>query len=103
MEVRQLQKDCIEYQERISELGKDVKSLTLGRDEVSAEIEAARLEIAKIMQDRSGIASELSTCKGKLDMALEEAKQAQAEKLFAEQMVQRKEAELKGRCGAYPG
>ncbi len=95
MEVRQLQKDCIEYQERISELGKDVKSLTLGRDEVSAEIEAARLEIAKIMQDRTGIASELSTCKGKLDMALEEAKQAQAEKLFAEQMVQRKEAELK--------
>ncbi|KAF4114554.1 hypothetical protein G5714_004777 [Onychostoma macrolepis] len=95
MEVRQLQKDCIEYQERISELGKDVKSLNLGRDEVSAELEAARLEIAKIMQDRTGIASELSTCKGKLDMALEEAKQAQADKLSAEQMVQRKEAELK--------
>ncbi|KTF75829.1 hypothetical protein cypCar_00038667 [Cyprinus carpio] len=52
MEVRQLQKDCIEYQERISELGK-------------------------------------------LDMALEEAKQAQAEKIAAEQMVQRREAELK--------
>uniref|UniRef100_A0A8C1X9R5 Golgin B1 n=1 Tax=Cyprinus carpio TaxID=7962 RepID=A0A8C1X9R5_CYPCA len=95
MEVRQLQKDCIEYQERISELGKDVKSLTLGRDEVSAELEAARLEIAKIMQDRKSIASELSTYKGKLDMALEEAKQAQAEKIAAEQMVQRREAELK--------
>ncbi len=74
---------------------KDVKSLTLGRDEVSAELEAARLEIAKIMQDRTGVASELSTYKGKLDMALEEAKQAQADKLSAEQMVQRKEAELK--------
>uniref|UniRef100_A0A8C2JNM3 Golgin B1 n=1 Tax=Cyprinus carpio TaxID=7962 RepID=A0A8C2JNM3_CYPCA len=95
MEVRQLQKDCIEYQERISELVKEFKSLTLGRDEVSAELEAARLEIAKIMQDRKSIASELSTCKGKLDMALEEAKQAQADKLAAEQLVQCKEAELK--------
>uniref|UniRef100_A0A671L4J2 Golgin subfamily B member 1-like n=1 Tax=Sinocyclocheilus anshuiensis TaxID=1608454 RepID=A0A671L4J2_9TELE len=95
MEVRQLQKDWIEYQERISELSKDVKSLTLERDEVSAELEAARLEIAKIMQDRKSIASELSTCKGKLDMVLEEAKQAQADKIAAEQMAQRKEAELK--------
>ncbi|XP_026087000.1 golgin subfamily B member 1-like isoform X8 [Carassius auratus] len=95
MEVRQLQKDCIEYQERISELGKDVKSLTLGRVEVSAELDAARLEIVKIMQDRTSIASELSMCKGKLDMALEEAKQAQADKIAAEKMVQLKEAELK--------
>ncbi|KAL0195870.1 hypothetical protein M9458_009442, partial [Cirrhinus mrigala] len=95
LEVRQLQKDCIEYQERISELAKEVKSLTLGRDEVSAELEAARLEIAKIMQDRTSIGAELSTCKGKLDIALEEAKQAQADKLAAEQMVQRKEVELK--------
>ncbi|KAK9976054.1 hypothetical protein ABG768_021272 [Culter alburnus] len=95
LEVRQLQKDCIEYQERISELGKEVKSLLLGRDELSAELEAARMEIAKIMQDRTSIASELSTCKGKLDIALEEAKQAQADKLAAEQMVQSKEAELK--------
>ncbi|KAI2665336.1 Golgin subfamily B member 1 [Labeo rohita] len=95
LEVRQLQKDCIEYQERISELAKEVKSLTLGRDEVSAELEAARLEIAKIMQDKTSIGAELSTCKGKLDIALEEAKQAQADKLAAEQMVQRKEVELK--------
>lgn len=95
LEVRQLQKDCIEYQERISELGKEVKSLLLGRDELSAELEAAHMEIAKIMQDRTSIASELSTCKGKLDMALEEAKQAQADKLAAEQMVQSKEVELK--------
>lgn len=94
-EVRQLQKDCIEYQERISELGKEVKSVLLGRDELSAELEAARFEIAKNMQDRTSIASELSTCKVKLDMALEEAKQAQADKLAAEQMVQCKEVELK--------
>ncbi|XP_056103451.1 golgin subfamily B member 1 isoform X2 [Rhinichthys klamathensis goyatoka] len=95
LEVRQLQRDCIEYQERISELGKEVKSVLLGRDELSAELEAARLEIAKNMQDRTSIASELSTCKVKLDMALEEAKQAQANKLAAEQMVQCKEVELK--------
>ncbi|XP_039524149.1 golgin subfamily B member 1 isoform X1 [Pimephales promelas] len=95
LEVRQLQRDCIEYQERISEQGKEVKSLLLGRDELSAELEAARLEIAKNMQDRTSIASELSTCKVKLDMAMEEAKQAQANKLAAEQMVQCKEVELK--------
>ncbi|XP_068076877.1 golgin subfamily B member 1 isoform X2 [Danio rerio] len=95
LEVRQLQKDCIGYQERISELAKEVKSLLLVRDEVRAELEAARLEIANILQDKAFIASELSTYKGKLDMALEEARQAQADKLSAEQFIQRKEAELK--------
>ncbi|KAI7791828.1 putative golgin subfamily B member 1 [Triplophysa rosa] len=95
LEVRQLQKDYIMYQERISELAKEVKSLLLGRDEVRAELEAARLEISKIMQERASIESELSVCKGKLDVALEETKQALADKVAAEKMVQSREVELK--------
>ncbi|XP_051974254.1 golgin subfamily B member 1-like [Xyrauchen texanus] len=95
LEVRQLQKDCIEYQERISELGKEVKSLQLGIDEVQGELGAARLEVAKIMQERSSVESELSICKAKLDMALEEAKHAQADKLDTEQKAQQREVNLK--------
>ncbi|TRY92411.1 hypothetical protein DNTS_007197 [Danionella cerebrum] len=95
LEVRQLQKDCIAYQERISELAKEVKSMMLARDEANATLEAARSDIEKILQDRAGISLELSTCKGKLDLALEELKQAQTDKLAAERMVEQKESELK--------
>ncbi|XP_051976472.1 golgin subfamily B member 1 [Xyrauchen texanus] len=95
LEVRQQQKDCIEYQERISELGKEVKSLLLGGNEVQGELKATHLEVAKIMQERTKVESELSECKRKLDMALEEVKQAQAGKLATEQKAKQQEADLK--------
>ncbi|MCJ8742935.1 hypothetical protein PDJAM_G00087970 [Pangasius djambal] len=95
LEVRQMQKDCIQYQERISVLDREAKALLLGRDEVSNELEAAHQEMAKIKEERSRLESELTTYKGKLDMAQGEVSQALAEKVAFEQLLRRREAELK--------
>ncbi|XP_072530207.1 uncharacterized protein golgb1 [Salminus brasiliensis] len=95
LEVRQMQKDCIQYQERISELDKEAKALVLGRDEVCGELEAARLEMEKITEERKRLESELTTFKGKLDLAQGQAGQALADKAASEQKAERREAELK--------
>ncbi|XP_058273585.1 golgin subfamily B member 1 isoform X2 [Hemibagrus wyckioides] len=95
LEVRQMQKDCIQYQERISVLDREAKALLLGKDEVSNELEAARQEMAKIKEERSKFESELSTYKEKLDIAQGEVSQALAEKMASEQLLLRREAELK--------
>lgn len=95
LEVRQMQKDCIQYQERISVLDREAKALLLGREELSNELEAARQEMGKIKEERSRLESELSVYKGKLDVAQGEVSQALAEKVASEQLLHRREAELK--------
>lgn len=95
LEVRQMQKDCIQYQERISVLDRETKTLLLGRDEVSKELEAAHQEMTKIKEERSRLESELLTYKAKLNMAQGELSQALAEKVACEQLLHRREAELK--------
>lgn len=95
LEVRQMQKDCIQYQERISVLDRESKALLMGRDEVSKELEAARQEMAKVKEERSRLESELSKYKEKLDVAQGEASQALAEKVASEQLLHQREAELK--------
>ncbi|KAI5626025.1 golgin subfamily B member 1 [Silurus asotus] len=95
LEVRQMQKDCIQYQERISVLDREAKTLLLGRDEVSKELDAARQEMAKLEEERRRLETELATYKGKLDMAQGEVSQALAEKVASEQLLHRREAELK--------
>lgn len=95
LEVRQMQKDCIQYQERISVLDREAKALLLGRDVVSNELEAACQEMTKIKEERSKLESELSTYKQKLDIAQGEVSQARAEKMATEQLLRQREAELK--------
>ncbi|XP_060759789.1 golgin subfamily B member 1 isoform X2 [Neoarius graeffei] len=95
LEVQQMQKDCIRYQERISVLDREAKALLLGREELSNELEATRQEMAKIKEERSRLESELSMQKGKLDVAQSEVSQALAEKVASEQLLHRREAELK--------
>ncbi|KAK3544876.1 hypothetical protein QTP86_027585 [Hemibagrus guttatus] len=95
LEVRQMQKDCIQYQERISVLDREAKALLLGRDEVSNELESARQEMAMTKEERSKFESELSTYKKKLDITQGEVSQALAEKMASEQLLRRREAELK--------
>lgn len=95
LEVRQMQKDCIQYQERISVVDREAKALLLGKDEVSNELEGARQEMAKIKEERSRLESELSVYKGNLDMAQAEVSQARAEKVASEQLLLQREAELK--------
>ncbi|KAF5889246.1 golgin subfamily B member 1-like isoform X1, partial [Clarias magur] len=95
LEVRQMQKDCIQYQERISVVDREAKALLLSKNEVSNELESAHQEMAKIKEERSRLESELSMYKGKLDEALGEVKETRAEKAASEELLRRREAELK--------
>lgn len=95
LEVRQMQKDCIQYQERISELDRKTKAILLAKDEASSELEAARMDIANILEERTKLESELTAFKRKLEMSQGEASQALADKVASEQKAQQHEAQLK--------
>uniref|UniRef100_W5NEI0 Golgin B1 n=1 Tax=Lepisosteus oculatus TaxID=7918 RepID=W5NEI0_LEPOC len=95
MEVRQLQKDSIRYQERISSLEKTARALTLGGEEARRELEAARLEVSASAEGRKRVEAELATSKVRLDDAQSEAGRALAEKRAAEDRTRQREGESK--------
>ncbi|XP_028811431.1 golgin subfamily B member 1 [Denticeps clupeoides] len=95
LEVRQMQKDCIQYQEKVSELVKEAKALLLGRDEVRRELEAALLESTKLSEDKTRTEWELTECKRNLEEAQIEASQAYAEMMALQQSSLQREAEIK--------
>ncbi|XP_012693692.2 golgin subfamily B member 1 [Clupea harengus] len=95
LEVRQMQKDCIQYQERISELGKETKALLLIRDEVKSELESSRLETADALEEKAKTEQELSECKGKLEETQKAAIQAQSESTALKEAALKREAKIK--------
>ncbi|XP_034381633.1 golgin subfamily B member 1 [Cyclopterus lumpus] len=95
LEVRQLQRDCIKYQERISELGKEAKSLQLGHDELHNKLEQSQLETSKTVEDLKRCEAELTSCKSQRDEAQKQASEAIAEKTTLEQNAEKREASLK--------
>ncbi|XP_061570798.1 golgin subfamily B member 1 [Cololabis saira] len=95
LEVRQLQKDCIQYQERISELGRDAKALQLGRTELSGKLEQAELKSSSTLEDLRRLEAETATCKAQLAEAQKQASEASAAKLAVERSIQERETALK--------
>ncbi|TKS90758.1 Golgin subfamily B member 1 372 kDa [Collichthys lucidus] len=95
LEVRQLQRDCIQYQERISEVGREAKALLLGHDELQKKLEQSQLETSKTVEDLKRTEAELMSCKSQLDEAQKQASDALAEKTTIEQNAQKKEASMK--------
>ncbi|XP_055761675.1 golgin subfamily B member 1-like isoform X2 [Salvelinus fontinalis] len=95
LEVRQMQKDCIQYQERISEMAREGKALQLGSNEVHKELGQVYLERTKVTDALRKTEAELSSCKAQLVEAQTEASQAQAERRACEQTALQREAELK--------
>uniref|UniRef100_A0A674ABN6 Golgin B1 n=1 Tax=Salmo trutta TaxID=8032 RepID=A0A674ABN6_SALTR len=95
LEVRQMQKDCIQYQERISEMAREGKALQLGSNDVHKELGQAYLERTKVTDAFKKTEAELSSCKAQLVEAQTEASQAQAERRACEQTALQREAELK--------
>ncbi|XP_055793478.1 golgin subfamily B member 1-like [Salvelinus fontinalis] len=95
LEVRQMQKDCIQYQERISEMAREGKALQLGSNEVHKELGQVYLERTKVTDALKKTETELSSCKVQLVEAQTEASQAQAERRACEQTALQREAELK--------
>ncbi|KAM7367305.1 hypothetical protein PAMP_015218 [Pampus punctatissimus] len=92
LEVRQLQKDCIQYQERISELGREAKALQLGHDELHNKLEQSRLESSKTLEDLRSTEAELASRKSHLDEAQKQLSEVLCEKTTLEQNSQKKEA-----------
>ncbi|KAM9823929.1 golgin subfamily B member 1 [Neosynchiropus ocellatus] len=95
MEVRQLQRDCIQYQERISELGRDAKSLQLGHHETQKRLEQAQLESSKLQENLSRTEAELVSCRSDLSETRQRLSDAVSEKLAGEESAQKKEASMK--------
>ncbi|XP_040031208.2 uncharacterized protein golgb1 isoform X2 [Gasterosteus aculeatus] len=95
LEVRQLQRDCIKYQERISELGRDAKSLQVAHDELDRKLGQSQLETSTTAEDLTRCRAELASCRSQLEEAERQASEAVAERTAAEQTAQRREASLK--------
>ncbi|KAI4888823.1 hypothetical protein NFI96_023933, partial [Prochilodus magdalenae] len=96
LEVRQMQKDCIQYQERISELDKEAKALLLGRDEGEAsQAIADKKASAQSAQQREAelkAEAEQTLDENDRDRVLDEAKQWESRFHSA---LQGKESELR--------
>lgn len=95
LEVRQLQRDCIKYQERISEMGRDAKALQQGYNELQNKLEQSQLETSKTLDDLKRTEAELDTCKSQLVEAQKQASVAIAERNTMEQSAQQREASMK--------
>ncbi|XP_068611531.1 golgin subfamily B member 1 [Brachionichthys hirsutus] len=95
LEVRQLQKDCIKYQERISELCRDAKALQLDHDELHKALGKSLLENSQAAEDLRRNEEELVRRKSELDEARKQVSEASAEKSTVERDAQKKEALIK--------
>ncbi|XP_027899940.1 golgin subfamily B member 1 [Xiphophorus couchianus] len=95
LEVRQLQRDSIQYQEKISELGREVKALQLSQEELRGRLEQSKMESAKTLEDLKRSETEMESCKTELAEARKEASEAVSARMAIEQSYQQKEAALK--------
>uniref|UniRef100_A0A672G8W1 Golgin B1 n=1 Tax=Salarias fasciatus TaxID=181472 RepID=A0A672G8W1_SALFA len=95
LEVRQLQKDSIQYQERISELGRDAKALQISNDALSSNLEKSQSEVENTLEELRRTAAELADCKSQLEETQRRASDASAAKTSLEKSIQEREAALK--------
>nr|XP_056702629.1 golgin subfamily B member 1 [Euleptes europaea] len=87
-EVRQLQKDCIKSQEKISSLERTIKALEFVQSESQKELEATKRSLAKARDDTKKVQAELSSCRILLDDTQSEAARILAESLKAKEELQ---------------
>nr|XP_038029220.1 golgin subfamily B member 1 isoform X1 [Anas platyrhynchos]XP_038029221.1 golgin subfamily B member 1 isoform X1 [Anas platyrhynchos]XP_038029222.1 golgin subfamily B member 1 isoform X1 [Anas platyrhynchos]XP_038029223.1 golgin subfamily B member 1 isoform X1 [Anas platyrhynchos]XP_038029224.1 golgin subfamily B member 1 isoform X1 [Anas platyrhynchos]XP_038029225.1 golgin subfamily B member 1 isoform X1 [Anas platyrhynchos] len=78
-EIKQLQKDCIKSQEKISSLERTVKALEFVQSESQKDLEAAKETLAKALEDTSKAQKELALCRVVLDDTQSEAARVLAE------------------------
>ncbi|XP_062990671.1 golgin subfamily B member 1 [Elgaria multicarinata webbii] len=94
-EVRQLQKDCIKSQEKISSLERTVKALEFVQSESRKELEAAKQSVAKAGADTQKAQAELASCRVLLDDTQSEAARVLAESLKVKEELQASKAQAK--------
>ncbi|XP_043846403.1 golgin subfamily B member 1 isoform X2 [Dromiciops gliroides] len=87
-EVKQLQKDCIRYQEKISGLERTVKALEFVQNESQKELEMVKENLAQVEEDRKKAQAELDYCKVLLDDTQSEAARVLADSLKVKKELQ---------------
>ncbi|XP_076015051.1 uncharacterized protein golgb1 [Genypterus blacodes] len=95
LELRQLQRDSILYQERISELCKEAKAMHISHDELNGKLEKSKLETSDTKEQLKTTEARLVSCQSELEDAQKEASQAISERATMEQNVLKREASLK--------
>ncbi|XP_074920046.1 golgin subfamily B member 1 isoform X7 [Chelonoidis abingdonii] len=85
-EVKQLQKDCIKSQEKISSLERTVKALQFVQSESQKELAAAKENLAKACEDTKKAQAELASCRILLDDT-----QSETARVLADSLKVRKE------------
>ncbi|CAO2631711.1 Golgin subfamily B member 1 [Lemmus lemmus] len=88
LEVTQLQKDCIRYQERISTLEKTVKALEFVQTESQKDLDVTKGNLAQAVEHRKKAQEELSNFKVLLDDTQSEAARVLADNLRLKKELQ---------------
>ncbi|XP_059842943.1 golgin subfamily B member 1-like isoform X1 [Hypanus sabinus] len=94
-EVKQLQKDCIQYQEKISGLGKTIRALEFVQQETQKSLDTAKKETAAQLEDCKKAQAELLSCKVQLDDAQSEVARLLADELKLKEELQTLENKAK--------
>ncbi|NXG39725.1 GOGB1 protein, partial [Dromaius novaehollandiae] len=94
-EIKQLQKDCIKSQEKISSLERTVKALEFVQSESQKELEAAKENLAKAVEDTKKAQAELAFCKVVLDDTQSEAARVLAENVKMKEELQANKENIK--------
>nr|XP_013812195.1 PREDICTED: golgin subfamily B member 1 [Apteryx mantelli mantelli] len=94
-EIKQLQKDCIKSQEKISSLERTVKALEFVQSESQKELEAAKENFAKAVEDTKKAQAELAFCRVVLDDTQSEAARALAEHVKMKEELQANKENIK--------
>ncbi|XP_013930016.1 PREDICTED: golgin subfamily B member 1 [Thamnophis sirtalis] len=95
-EVRQLQKDCIKSQEKISGLERTVKALEFVQTESKRELETTRKSVAEAEEKTKKVQAELSSCRVLLDDTQSEAARVVAESQKVKEELQATQAQVRG-------
>ncbi|XP_043943816.1 golgin subfamily B member 1 isoform X2 [Protopterus annectens] len=94
-EVRQLQKDCIRYQERMTDLNKMVKALEFINSDCHKEVEAAKKNWVNATEESKKKQAELMSCRILLDDTQSELARVLAENLKLKDELQTYKQQVK--------
>ncbi|XP_010628299.1 golgin subfamily B member 1 isoform X1 [Fukomys damarensis] len=94
-EIKQLRKDCIKYQEKISALEKTVKALEFVQTESQKDLEISRENLAQAIEHRKKAQAELASFRVLLDDTQSEAARVLADNLKLKKELQSNKESVK--------
>ncbi|XP_029142075.1 golgin subfamily B member 1 [Protobothrops mucrosquamatus] len=95
-EVRQLQKDCIKSQEKVSSLERTIKALEFVQSESKRELETTKKSMAEAEEKTKKVQAELASCRVLLDDTQSETARVVAESLKVKEELQKTQAQFRG-------